>query len=79
LPEYEIGAIEGVEDPDEDDGAKLPPDDKDVVISSIHASSSSSSAAAIGEKRGRGRPAKTPTTTNQLQNFLANLGLPGMF
>ena len=28
-------------------------------------------------KRGRGRPPKVSATQNQMQNFLANLGLPG--
>jgi hypothetical protein len=75
LCEYEVGAIEGVEDPEEDDGAKPHSDDKEVVMPNIYTPAVVSGDAS-GEKRGRGRPPKLPSTTNQVQNFLANLGLP---
>ena len=74
--DYETGAIEGVEDPAEETTEAPEEEDPDVPEPPTLPAPSPG-----GLKRGRGRPPKNPTmgpsTANQVQNFLANLGLPG--
>ncbi len=73
---YEVGKIEGVEEDEEIDREERKPDPNDPSFV-VNTAAVSSVKATPQSPAGKGREPKTLSTTTQLQNYLANLGLPG--